>query len=284
MLSTITSFNSWRSVSKSKNTITSYDKDLRYFTLFCRNKNIEEVTEEDITQYILLSKTLGWSDNSIRLKAVAIRELFQYATNKGQKCVSPKLVALPNHEVKPPKAATIEDYHALLEAIEAEPKRTLRIRNKAIVMTLYATGCRVGELVSLNVESLVLDENKALVLTEKTKGERHRELFLDDRTTEALSDWLQVRECNDPALFITRRFKRMGRISIRQMIHVYCERANIRKINCHEFRHFFALDCVKNGLNNSAISSLLGHINIQSSFVYTRLRDKSLQKAHELVR
>ncbi|MBU2025172.1 MAG: tyrosine-type recombinase/integrase [Patescibacteria group bacterium] len=292
LLNAIEQFNEWRkSRGISEHTLTGFDKDLRYFALFLKNKDLEKIKIDDIAGFINMSRELGWQDNSLHRKTMAFRKFFQFHFYQNRGVLNPMLIEAPRLKEKQPKIPTLESIEKLVAAIEEEPQRIIKARNKAIVTTLYDTGCRVGELCALDVDNVDIEEHKAVITTEKSNI--LRELFWSENSgsPKIIEEWYSIRnqeQARDNAFFISfsknSRGKRLSRFGVNLMLTEYCSRARIERIHPHQFRHLIGIDAAKSGKNNSTISSLLGHKNVQSSFRYTRLYNKDLKEIHSGIR
>jgi site-specific recombinase XerD len=294
-------FNTHRQFRVGQSTIKGYDMILRQFCLFTRDIEIEHIREEHILQWFSLMESLGWDQNSFIPKGMALRKFFEYLSHKGIPCIDPWLIPVPQKQYKLPRIASDEGFKKLISAIPVKTNDPRHIRNLAIVNMLWDTGMRNGELMNVNVKDLQLDERKIVIKTEKSKGVRPiREVFWTERTHKPLLRWIEKREnlknkfvFHEPdALFISimnsglnkKQGHRFNIKGVGEMLRRYANRAGIPYINAHAMRHNFGRSAAKQGLNNSTISSLLGHSSLQSSYVYTALYDKDLHEKHKEVR
>lgn len=287
-------FKSWKSLKVKSNTIHGYDQILRQFCVFMRNCEIEEVGERDVVLWFELMTLLGYDRNSFVPRGIALRKLFEYYRHKELKVLDPWLIPVPEMEYKQVRIITDEEYKKLLATIpnNNDPRH---IRNRAIINLLWDTGGRNGEILSLNINDLNLEEMTAVVKTEKLKGTHpFRKIIWSATTNKNLKLWLKKREYlkdvftfHDPeAVFLSVMGGRPGgpkrghRFSIKgsgEMLRQYSKKANIQCVNAHSFRHHKGHDMSARGANNSNISSVLGHRSLQSSYRYTQL------SGHELV-
>lgn len=161
------------------------------------------------------------------------------------------LIRLPP---QPPKAVSDDDLMRFLNQLPREP-----VRDRAIVLLLADTGCRVGGLCSLTLESLDLDNRCATVVE---KGNRGRVVYFTELTASVLSLYLIVRPPSDSsALFLADRGGQpLGSDGVRRMLERVGRRAGVKgRMNPHAFRHAFARTFLRNGGNLAALGRILGH-------------------------
>lgn len=279
----------------SQGTIKGYEKDLLLMCLYLRNPHIEKVIEPAITRYFNDMLTLGWSPNGLMCKSIAARNLFKYAKKIGLDVIDHELIQIIQREVKQPRAAEDWEIQKLLETC-AKDSKLQRSRNRLIITFLRSTGCRVGEMCSLNVSQILgtMSERRVLIKTAKSRGIKPiREIFWDDEADEALKDWLNVRDefmdrkvCKDPdALFIGVRGwqsgKRITNSGVGIMFRNLSKRAGLETVNAHSFRHHRGNEMNETNANNSTISNVLGHSSLASSYIYTQRKSASLKRASE---
>ncbi len=293
ILKAIKEFENWKTINTGKATIYYYDRHLKYFCLFLRDPqyDIEKIKLKDIILFVNLSKEIGWGDSNVQEKTVVIRNFFEYYYKRGRNVVNPELIPVPRTRDKIPKVANIKDYKKIIKMLE-EDKRMQGIRNLAIIKMYYDTAIRRNELLSLNVSDV--KERTCKIETEKAKRFCHRQIFWSMDTQKSIDKWLKVRSGLLPlikdkeALFVCldgNKFgERLGKGGINEMLRRLSKKIGIPTLNPHSLRHLFGKDCAEKNLNNSNISTLMGHTNLNYSLRYTRLYGKELHKQHTKVR
>ncbi len=296
----ILKFNNWRSFKVRDTTIKGYDLILRQFCLFVRDCEIEEIQEEHVTEWFSMMFRLGWDRNSFIPKAMALKKFFEYLDLKNFQVLNPALIPVPAKDYKLPRIADEENYKKLLSIIPIKTNDGRHIRNLTIITMLWDSGARNGEVLSLNLEDLDLKEKRAVIKTEKSRGFRPiREIFWTEKTNENLKRWLDKREhlkkimayMDSEAVFVSiasssknnqsgHRFNMKG---VGEMLRRYANRADIPYINAHAMRHRFGRELAKKDVNNSTISSLMGHASIQSSYIYTALFNRDSQEKYRKI-
>lgn len=233
----------------------------------------------------------------------SIRRLFNwlnenelYQGNPAKKLKSPRLPPCD------PKAMELADlqktlaHMAYLERFGLIPAALLR-RDRAMILFLADTGCRVGGLVSLNLESIDLDAGRALVAEKGRGGKKKRLVFMSDKTTAAVRDWLyfhpEIIEGTDnpqTPVFVsfdnkTGNSQKGSRLKESGAYWALDRRAKaagvIGRFNPHSFRHAAAREWIRNGADLSTVSSLLGHESIEITAAhYARWTQEELKQAH----
>ncbi len=288
-------FELWKSYRSGSNTVKGYIQVLKQLCIFTHNKDLEQVSLQDVLNWFELHTLTGYDTNSLIPKAIALRKFFEFYKKRGFSVIDPWLIPVPAKEYKIPRVATYDQYKAILEAIphNNDPRH---IRNRVIIMLLWDTGARNGEITGLNMHDL--KDKEALIKTEKNKGSRpFRQIFWEDETDKALKAWIETRErlkqkitfVDPEALFISisasGKMQKSGqRLSIKgvgEMLRRYSNRAKIPYINAHAFRHSFGHRIVKSGMHTADVSNLMGHASAQSSMVYTNMFGLELKERYD---
>jgi len=215
---------------------------------------------------------------SVQGRQRAARRLFSWLLKEGiverNVALDVPLVRLPP---QPPKALADDDMYRLLERLPAES-----VRDRAIILFLIDTGCRVGGLCSLTLSALDLPNQRATVIE---KGNRGRFVYFTELTTETLMLWRDVRpQVDTDALFVTNAGKPLHPNGVRMILQRIGKRAGVKgRINAHAFRHAFARNFLRNGGNLAVLARLLGHSpgSPVTARFYAVWDDRELQEFHE---
>lgn len=208
----------------------------------------------------------------------AVRRLFSWMVEEGTiQCNIARNVPLIRLPEQPPHAILEDDLHRLLNQLPRESAR-----DRAIVLFLADTGCRVGGLCSLTFASLDLPNRCALVVE---KGRKSRRVYFNDVTAAALSLYLTARPRSDyDAVFIAERGGQpLGTDGVRLMLRRMAKRAGVKgRHNPHSFRHAFARSFLWNGGNLATLGRLMGHAPGSSVTArsYAIFDDRELQEFH----
>lgn len=188
-----------------------------------------------------------------------------------------------------PKALGVDDAMQLADHLDAEADPLLEVRDAALVELLYGCGLRVGELVGLDAVAstaargwIDMEAAEAHVLG---KGSKRRTVPVGSKAMEALRDWIEARgqlAGGDPALFIGIRGKRLSAQSVWLRLKQRSLRAGLAvPVHPHMLRHSFASHVLQSSGDLRAVQELLGHANIATTQVYTRLDFQHLAKAYD---
>lgn len=215
-----------------------------------------------------LDKTLTAS--SVRNYLGCLRMVIRYLHRKGENTIDPDLILLPKRDDKIPDFITPEQVQALVDCCA-------RVRSKAIVSLLYASGIRLSELISLNRSDM-----KGDTFTVIGKGNKARLCFYDERARNYLEAYLKGRKDNHPALFIsTQQEIRMTPTNIQFILKAARHKADITEVvTPHVLRHSYATNLLRNNCNLRYVQTLLGHANISTTMRYTHVVDEDLRSVY----
>ena len=272
----------------SSNTLQSYNRDLQQFREYLSDVEVRytHVHEEHIKNYISELENMGKKSSTISRNIASIRSFFQFLVRKGKISKDPtEKIQSPKIEKRVPSVLTAKEVELLLEQPkDIDLKGT---RDKAMLEFAYATGMRVTEIISLNVEDINLEEEYVIC----KNGARERTIPLGKICKKALQEYLEdarnamIKSDDEQALFVNVNGKRLTRQGFWKIIKYYKEQAHIDKdITPHVLRHSFATHLLQNGADLKAIQAMLGHSDISSTQVYMQFQDGALKdvyhKAH----
>ena len=269
----------------SDNTLQSYKRDLKQFKQYLDScdKNYSKLTNQDIKDYISYLQESGKKASSISRCIASIRSFYQYELkNKKIKEDPTDNIQSPKIEKRVPSVLTSKEVALLLD----QPKDVdlKGIRDKAMLEFAYATGMRVTEIISLNIEDVNLKEGYVVCKT----GSRQRNIPLGNMSLKALTEYIEnareilIKNENEKALFVNINGKRLTRQGFWKIIKYYKEQAHITKeITPHVLRHSFATHLLQNGADLKAIQTMLGHSDISSTQVYMQFQDDALKNVYK---
>jgi site-specific recombinase XerD len=289
----------------SDQTVKNYGLFLKKFTDWLKaGKNHllkpHELTNDHIWQYRLyLSRHITPKKGRNLKKStqgyylIALRALLDYFAEKDVRCLPSEKVKLPK-DTKDKKVAflTIEQLEKLLLA--PDTKTVAGLRDRAILETLFSTGLRVAELVSLNRSQIdhagiIRGRVKDQEVPVTGKGGRTRVVFFSERCLGWLSKYLSKRTDIDPALFTHLKTghatqnssERLSKRSVENIVKNYAKTTGLDILATpHTIRHTFATDLLNQGLDLRTIQELLGHKNIATTQIYTHVTNKKLRDIH----
>lgn len=263
----------------SQNTLAAYRNDLTQFLSFLRGRvsGWDEVNRDTILEYVMFMKTeQEYASSTVARKVAAIKSFFHYLVERGQLRDDPTATLdSPKVRKRLPKSVSPEDMERLLN----EPSRQQTpkaLRDRALLEMLYATGLRVTELVSLNVDDVNLASSTTRVVRPKDK--RERIVPIDSRALGPLRDYLErgrmqlLRDADETALFLNHRGKRLTRQGLWLIVKHYVHEVGIVEgVTPHTLRHSFAAHLVENKAELEYVQQILGHANISTTQVYTHV-------------
>lgn len=166
------------------------------------------------------------------------------------------------------------------EEIEKLRDQCLCRRDIAMIDLLYSTGIRVGELVNLNIEDVDFEARECVVFG---KGGKERKVYFDAKAKLHLQGYINSRNDNNPALFVTMdaphdRLKISGvEIRIRQL----GRRVNLNKIHPHKFRRTMATRAIDKGMPIEQVQKILGHSQIDTTMQYAMVNQSNVKTSHQ---
>ena len=287
-----------RADGRSKATIAGYRESLGHLVAFLGDRPVESITLADLRAYAaaLLDRTERFADHparkplagglsvfSIASRLRSVKRLFNWLTQEEILAENPaKRLKLPKLPQKEPKALSSAAFAQLLAATEGDS--TVQRRDRALLLVLADTGCRVGGLAHLRVQDIDLDAQTALV-TEK--GEKIRPVYFMPITADALRRWLEVR----PQVAVDWLFVNLGPVqtypqlteeAVGEVLRRLRKVANVTEpVTPHRFRHAFAREYLRNGGDLATLSRLLGHSSVEvTARYYAVFTPSELQDFH----
>lgn len=253
------------------------------------------MNHSQVIWYLSELTRLGWKPNGLNLIAIALRKFFEFCNLRGYGVFSEQLIPIPRKEFNIPRVATAQNFKKLMRELPHGSDRPHHLRNRALLMLLWDTGARVGEILSLDVNDIDMKKRTAIIRTEKSRGRRPvRQIFWTDDTNKALRKWVYKKEdlqrinvfkdCE--ALFISIskcgrydvRGKRMTNRGAAGVMQMLSNRAEIPVVNPHSMRHAMGRDTARALRSDTSVSNILGHSNIDSSHIYTMIWGEDLRK------
>jgi integrase/recombinase XerD len=273
----------------SHHTIDGYSRDLARLCRFLTGRGIVEpdgVTTAALVDYLLELADEGLSARSRARALVAIRGMFRFLMGERYLEADPtEPLDSPRTGRKLPDVIPVEDIDRLLTA--PDPRTPRGIRDGAMIATLYATGLRVSELISLELGEVNLESG---YVRATGKGQKQRLVPLGEIARAAIADYLQVarpallRDPTESGLFLTERGRKMTRQGFWKLLRRYARGAGVRgPVSPHKLRHSFATHLLERGADLRSVQAMLGHADIGTTEIYThvsRARLLELYRAH----
>ena len=269
----------------SLNTLQSYRRDLKQFEKYIEDngEDYAEVTNDGIKEYIEHMQEIGKKPSTVSRGLASIRSFYQYeAKNKVVEKDPTEGIQSPKIEKRVPSVLTSSEVALLLDQPkDVDLKGT---RDKAMLEFAYATGMRVTEIISLNIEDVNLETGYATC----RNGKKERTVPMGNMSLKALEEYVlearptMIRDDNEKALFVNVNGQRLTRQGFWKIIKYYKDQAHIDKdITPHVLRHSFATHLLQNGADLKAIQTMLGHSDISSTQVYMQFQDPALRNVYK---
>lgn len=270
----------------SVNTCKSYLHNAqKYVDYIIKTKKItsaEDITLDDIRQYLKLLKRNGMCSASQARNLTAIKSFhgFMFLERYTTKNIS-KLVESPKIEKKLPTILSIDEVAQLLDHLPLN--NPADIRDKAMIEMTYACGLRVGELVALQLSNLHLDMGFVRIIG---KGNKERIVPIGEMAIESILHYLRNARpifLKKPTshLFLAINGTPLSRQAFSEILRKKALDAGItKKITPHKLRHSFASHLLERGLDLRYIQELLGHEDISTTEIYTHINSKKLKETY----
>lgn len=271
----------------SESSLASYKRDLIGFVRYIEELGVPDLTavqKHHISKYMHMLKEQSRKAATISRHMVSVRAFFHYLVVEGIIIHNPSIyMEAPKQEKKPPTVLTVAATSALLDtpqAVNASGKR-----DKAMLELLYATGIRVSELVSLNVEHVHLQLGYIQCVG---SGLKERIVPFGRLAGESLANYMETGRNQfltgrepDSALFLNHLGTRMTRQGFWKVIKKYAREAGIsEEITPHTLRHSVAAHLLDNGADIRTVQELLGHADVATTLKYTQLTNKRMKDTY----
>jgi integrase/recombinase XerD len=266
----------------SPNTLASYGRDLRDFATFCSETGAS-ATRAGIAAYLAALQRLGRTPATISRRLAALRAFYRFLAGELPGSEDPTAaLASPRSRRRLPRVLAVDDVAALLERTgDATPAG---LRDRAMCELLYATGIRVSELCSLDLDSVDFEQG---LLRCTGKGSRERIVPVGEVAQAWLLRYLEeargrlLRDPGEPALFLNLRGQRLTRQGFWKILKKHGLAAAIGKpITPHVLRHSFATHLLEGGADLRAVQEMLGHADISTTQIYTHLSQGRLREVY----
>lgn len=291
----------------SPHTVAAYRNDLTQFLDFLKNAEARsaasDVTTKDsldssssevdwssvskvrIISFIVSLKEKQYASTTVARKVAAVKSFFHFLVAEGLVKNDPtENLDSPKVGKSLPRTLTVEEVDELLEQ-PARSSTPEALRDKAMLELLYATGMRVSELTSLNLDDINLSAGYVRCIG---KGSKERIVPVGFQATRAVEQYLEqgrpqlARSQTQQALFLNHRGERLTRQGFWLIIKAYAKHAGIRTdIAPHTLRHSFATHMLNSGADLRSVQELLGHANISTTQIYTHLTTERLRQVYD---
>lgn len=271
-------------------TVSNYEKDINSFAEFLQNRfgddfQWQQVGTLDIRAYLTELNQKQYARRTIARRISALRSFYKYLVRENFLQANPFTnIKTPKLEKKLPVFLEELEINELLKLPASEG---LGLRDQAILELLYATGCRVSELVGLTLERIELSAQYVLLLG---KGNKERIVPLGNTCCQAIKEYYVLRQklmhkYNVPThsfVFVNSQGGVLTDRSVRRILDKYItELAVNKKVSPHTIRHTFATHLLDHGADLRAVQELLGHANLSTTQIYTHVTTERITSAYK---
>ncbi len=293
MADTLDGFLAWVELEKgrSRNTVVNYEGDLRQFAEYLlKSKRVGDwlkVTPDHLSAFVAFLGRREYSPSSVARKLSAIRSLARHLVRENlRKDDFSELSPGPKLTRKLPEVLSPGELDRLLAAPDGTSPQGLR--DRALMELTYSSGLRVSEACSLMLQDV--DLHAGFLRVRSGKGAKDRLVPVGGAALRALEAYLTlgrpelVRPRTGSALFLSARGAAMSRKTVWHLIKVHAGQAGLdpRRVKPHQLRHSFATHLLAGGADLRAIQEMLGHADIATTQIYTKVETSQLLEQHAL--
>lgn len=248
---------------------------------------LENINSPEIRGYLAAMNEVNYAKSTAARRMASLRSFFRFAQRQGW-CSENPAVSVRNPKIgrRLPYFLSTDEINRLLGAPDVT--RWQGLRNRAILEVIYSSGIRVGELVDLDLDDLILDEGMIRV---RGKGMKERYAFLGHYAVDSLMAWLDQRpeilkrrpdKVKGNPVFLGSTGIRITARSVERMVEKYIKETGLnRKISPHTLRHSFATHLLNAGADIRSIQELLGHKNLVTTQIYTHVSLEAMREAYD---
>jgi len=270
----------------SENTVLSYKLNLNRYLDYLESKRIkdaDEIKEETITEFLRTLSELLLSANSISQNISAIKGFHKFLFGDGLVKNDPtQNLTKPKIRKSLPEVLTQDEVDLILK--QPDTSGRLGLRDRAILETMYATGMRVSEALTVKQSDINFSDGFVRVFG---KGSKERLIPIGRSAISWIKKYQSdvrvnlAKENSKEVLFLNARGKPMSRMAIWDIVNKYTRMARIDKsVHPHTFRHSFATHLLEGGADLRAVQEMLGHSDISTTEIYTHIDREYLKEVH----
>jgi len=262
------------------NTIASYERDIIKFEYYfeSQNKKIFNLTKDDMQEYLNALMLEGKANSTISRVSASIKAYYKYlvSRNLAESNIAMNAVTYKVDKKEPGILSKGEIEELLKQPIESDLKGQ---RDQTMLQTLYSTGMRVTELISLKVSDVNFTNGTIKIAKNKTS----RVIKLSNSSMKYLTNYilnmrpLLTKLDTDDTLFLNANGKKLTRQGFWKILKQYKDKANITKeLTPHTLRHSFAVHQLRDGIDMKKLQEILGHTDIATTMMYNSFLDKDI--------
>jgi len=265
-------------------TVRNYYRDLGNFAGFARESGVRTPVKAEkilVRSYLNKLNEHKYARTSIARNMSALRSFFRYLMREEIVGKNPAaLISSPKLDKRLPAFLTLEEAEKLVESPDIT--RPQGQRDRALLELLYASGMRVSELVSMNINDINLDTHEIRVWG---KGAKERIVLIGNAASRALDEYMRngrrvlLGDKKTSALFINRYGERLPARRVQKLLKRYALAIN-KRVHPHKLRHTFATHLLDGGADLKVVQELLGHADLTSTQIYTHVTQGRARKIY----
>jgi len=265
----------------SKGTLEYYKCKLKNFADFCDGravKNIHQITSSLLREYLLEFEIKGHNPGGCHAAYRTVKTFLRWWENEvePQDWSNPiKKVKAPKMNIVPLEPVDVEIVKAMMEVCQ---KNLTGMRDKAMMLFLLDSGVRASELISINLEEA--NPITGEVVIKVGKGRKPRTVYMGSKSRKALRAYLKYRHDNSTALWVTDDGDRITYWGVKMIMRRRANKAHVKTPELHAFRRWFALTCLRAGIDVYSLQELMGHADLQVLKRYLKQTNQDIREAH----
>lgn len=296
---------------RSQLTVRNYDFYLKRFLEFAKITTPAQIILEKVRQFRLYLNRLTVDGKSLKKSTqnyhiIALRSFLKFLAKRDIKTLAPEKLELAKIGERTVDFLEGTDLERILEApFKQQAPEIIKLRDRAILETLFSTGLRVSELCNLTLTSINLKKEE---FTVRGKGDKPRIVFLSNQARYVIKNYLSQRKDDNDYLFVSHDRAAKGRTkseipnskqiknqnnqnskakgltprSVQRLVEKYSRAAGItKKVTPHTLRHSYATDLLINGADIRSVQAMLGHSSITTTQIYTHITNQQLRDVHK---
>ena len=267
----------------SSNTLEAYRRDIRKFTVYLEEngKNITGFKRSDLSSFINHLRDSGTQASTLARNISAMRSFCKFMLLEGIINEDPvENLSTPKGWKRIPRIIGTEEVSTLLKRPEG---KKLSLRDRAMLEIIYSSGLRAGEVISIKLNDINFE---AGFITVTGKGSKQRVVPVNDAALKTVREYIEVsrpgilKKGSSKFLFLAKGGKPMTRQRLWQLIKTYSADLSMA-LSPHTFRHCFASHLLDGGADLRALQKMLGHTDISTTQIYTKVTPERLKKLHK---
>ena len=265
-----------------ENTVTNYESDVRNFAEWLA-KPLPEADRADLLRYFSHELNAGVNPSTLARRRFALQKLFCFLMDEGHIKRDPtRHLPMPKRWKRMPKVVSTADFDKMIDSLGPSP---LEIRDKAMLLTFFASGLRESELQNLKLEDLNLDNiDSGSAKVWEGKGDKDGTVPLSPPAISALRVYLDTvrprfeNGLKSPYVFLGRRGERLTRMQIYNRVADIAEASIGRRISPHVLRHGYATALMEGGADIRDVQCLMRHSDLDTTAIYVHINLEYLRR------